>query len=291
MRLTAILRTLGATAVLLANAGAVWAGPVTVTGKTTYYDDGTHSRLECMKLAAEQARVEALAREFGTILTQDIEQTDRVSNGREHTDFLSRSTSEVRGEWLGDEEEPKYEITLGKDGNLIVECTVKGKADAITNEATEFEALVLRNQPDRQTADTRFRHGDSMYLYFNGASDGFVSAFLEDENGSVYQILPYTSDTRSRVPVRRDRSYVFFSPEKSGDGSTVTDELRLTAPERLEYNRVYVVYSPREYSRPVMESTGSFPTMRSADFTKWLAKVRRGDSKMGVKAMNISIEP
>lgn len=291
MILTGKIRVIVATALLLAAAASAYGGPVTVTGTTTYYDDGTHSRLECMRLAAEQARVDALAREFGTIVTQDISQTDRVSNGREHSDFLARSTTEVRGEWLGDEEEPKYNITLGNDGNLIVECTVRGKADAISNEATEFEALVLRNHPDRQAADTRFRHGDSMYLFFSGAADGYLTAFLEDEAGSVYQILPYTTDTRSRLPVRRDCGYVFFSPEKCGDSTAVADELRLTAPERLEYNRVYVVYSPEEYSRPAMTSTGSFPAMRTGDFTKWLAKVRRGDSKLGVKAMNISIEP
>ncbi|MDE5808483.1 MAG: hypothetical protein K2H76_10240, partial [Muribaculaceae bacterium] len=45
---------------------------VTVSGEATYYDDGTKSKVECMRLAAEQARVDALARKFGTIVSQDI---------------------------------------------------------------------------------------------------------------------------------------------------------------------------------------------------------------------------
>lgn len=56
---------------------------VSVKGESTFYDDGTHSRVECMRLALEQARVDALAKKFGTIVTQDILQSDRLVGNRE----------------------------------------------------------------------------------------------------------------------------------------------------------------------------------------------------------------
>ena len=71
---------------------------VAVKGEATYYDDGRHSRTECMRLAAEQARIDALAREFGTIIAQNFQQTDRISNGVETNVFLSLSRAEVKGE-------------------------------------------------------------------------------------------------------------------------------------------------------------------------------------------------
>lgn len=48
MKLTAII----ALTALFAISLTAQADPVTVTATATYYDDGTHSRLECMKLAA-----------------------------------------------------------------------------------------------------------------------------------------------------------------------------------------------------------------------------------------------
>lgn len=266
---------------------------VTVTGEGTFYDDGNHSRKECMRLAAEQARINALANEFGTIVSQDILQTDRISGNREHNDFLALSQTEVRGEWIADEGEPQYTFNRDKDENLIVHAKVRGKAKAIDNEATDFEALILRNSAERQAADNLFRDGDQLYLYFNTSADGYLAAFLQDEDQNVMQILPYPHDTRSRVPVKRNREYIFFSPEKRADQATNVEEMIFTAPEdKTEFNRIFVICSPEEFSRPVMQSSPSgFPTMNSREFSKWLIKTRRNDPKMGVKAMNVEIAP
>lgn len=281
------------TGALLTAVSALGGDVVTVSGEATYYDNGTHSKIECMRLAAEEARVNALAREFGTIVAQDILETERVSDNRDHSDFLSLSSTEVRGEWIADESEPEYEISADKEGNYVVKCRVRGKASPISNEATAFDAMVLRNAPDRKAADNHLRDGDAMYLYFNGSADGYISAFLEDESGSVYQLLPYIADNDSRMPVKRNREYIFFSPEKADpDMRARVDEFYVTAPDHTEYNRLYVVYSPNYFSRPVMSASGGgIPSMSRQDFTKWISKTRRNDERMGVKAMNIEIVP
>ncbi|MDE6027809.1 MAG: DUF4384 domain-containing protein, partial [Muribaculaceae bacterium] len=213
---------------------------VTVSGEATYYDDGTKSKVECMRLAAEQARVDALARKFGTIVSQDILQSDRISGNRETNDFLALSSTEVKGEWIADEGEPDYEFSHDAKDNLIVKCRVKGKAKEISNEAAAFEASVLRNGTDLRHADNLFRDGDDMFLYFRGAVDGFLAVFLQDEAGEVYLLLPYPRDTKTRVPVSKDKDYIFFSREhdKGGDkyGAPV-EEMVMTAPDGPEYNR------------------------------------------------------
>lgn len=265
---------------------------VSVSGLATYYDDGTHSRVECERLAAEQARIDALAKKFGTIVSQDILQADRIVGNREQNDFLALSATEVKGEWIADEGKPEYEYSRDAKENLIVTCRIKGKAKEISNEAAAFDALVLRNGTRKANADNRFRDGDDMFLYFNTSVNGFLSVFLEDEEGKVYLLLPYPKDTRTRVAVKKDTEYIFFSPDHVGDqiGADV-EEVYLTGSDHTEYNRVFVVFSPEYFSRPVMDASQGLPVMKSEEFNKWLIKSRRNDSRMNVKSMNLQIMP
>lgn len=264
---------------------------VDVKGTSTFYDDGTHSKVECMRLALEQAKIEALANKFGTIVSQDILQSDRIVGNREHNDFLALSSTEVRGEWVADDGEPEYKFERDKDENLIVTCTVKGKAKAIDNESAQFLSTVLRNGTDDVHADINFKDGDSMFLNFQSNQDGYLAVFLQDEQNNVFQLLPYTTDSKTRIPVKNGRKYVFFSPNNAERGEQV-DELVLTASFNTEYNRVFVLFSPEAFSAPVMNrDPGSLPWMDSNEFSKWLVKTRRNDPKMGVKAMNLIISP
>lgn len=265
---------------------------VSVSGEATYYDDGTHSRVECERLAAEQARIDALAKKFGTIVSQDILQSDRIVGNREQNDFLALSATEVKGEWIADVGNPEYSYSRDAKENLIVTCRIKGKAKEISNEAAAFEALVLRNGTRKANADNRFRDGDDMFLYFNASVNGFLAVFLEDEDGKVHLLLPYPKDTKTRVPVKKDTEYIFFSPDHVGDqfGAEV-EEVYLTGSDRTEYNRLFVVFSPEYFSRPVMDGTQGLPVMKSEEFNKWLIKTRRNDSRMNVKSMNLQIMP
>lgn len=270
---------------------ALAAKDVEVSGEATYYDDGRHSRVECMKFAAEQARINALAKEFGTIVTQNISQTDRISNGRETNDFLATSMTEVKGEWISDIGEPKYEYSYDAQQNLIVTCKIRGKARAISNEAASFETAVLRNGVYRRNEDTHFKSGDSMYLYFLGATDGYLMVFLEDESRNVINLLPYPHDPKGEVKVKKYEEYTFFSQEKSTREFGQVEELELTAEDYPEYNKLYVIFSPNSFSRPVMKGVGELPQMASADFSRWLQKARLADPKMGVHVINLEIAP
>lgn len=276
---------------LLLPATALSADIVSVRGESTFYDDGTRSKVECMRLALEQARVDALAKKFGTIVSQDILQSDRVVGNREHNDFLALSSTEVRGEWVADDGEPEYKFERDKDENLIVTCIVKGKAKAIDNESAQFNSSVLRNGTDPRNADINFKNKDDFYLDFQGSQDGYLAAFLEDEQKQVSQLLPYPKDERSMIPVKKGRRYVFFSPDDAMKGEQV-EGLMLTAPYNTEYNRVYVIFSPEKFTPPVMnQQPEELPKMRSEDFSKWLVRTRKNDPKMGVKAMNLIISP
>ena len=261
-------------------AATAWGAPkaVALTGQATYYDNGHHSKVECMKLAAEQARIDALLRR------SKIVNEGKIVIGRV-------SMTEAKGEWLGDTEEPRYEFSYDNDSNMVVSCTVKGTARAITNEAVSFETTALRNGIHSANADTRFRDGDDMYLYFLGSTDGYLTVWLEDESRTVYNLLPYPRDPKSEVRVKRYQEYTFFNSSLGKGMFGPEEELILTAPEETEYNRIYVVFSPNPYSRPAMSADAGLPSLPSADFSKWLMRMRRNDPKMGVKAINLEISP
>lgn len=256
-----------------------------LTGEAVYYDDGNHSRNECMRLCAEQARIEALANKFGTEVGQTIIQTDRSGAA---TEFLALSMTEVKGEWLADTEEPKFTYALDKEGCLIVTCKVRGRARAITNSAVAFDAKVLRNGKRDVNAATQFVEGDDMYVLVNPSTDGYLSIFLEDETRTVYELLPYPRDTRGEVKLRGGREYLFFSLDTKGQFGP-EEEMYLTTSRPVEYNRIYVVYSPEPYALPLLSDKGLFKGTTTREFTQWLLKSRRNDKRMGVKTMNIEI--
>lgn len=269
------------------------AAPVkTVKGEYTYYGDKSSSPAECKRMALEGARLDALAKEFGTIVTQDVMQADRIDSKGESNKFLSLSSTEVKGEWIGDDGDPIFEISLDKDDNFVVHCIVKGKAREITNEATEFDAKVLRNGSDPRHAATEFYDGDNLYLYFLSPVDGYISVFLSLEDGNVYQMLPYLSDSKGEAKVKKNRSYVFFDPAK-GDASMGTpDQFGIATDGVIEFNKIYVVFSPSYFARPAMQGgANALPSMPESDFSKWLVKARRNDPKLGVKQMNLKIYP
>ncbi|MDE5901836.1 MAG: DUF4384 domain-containing protein [Muribaculaceae bacterium] len=264
----------------------------TVEGEYTFLGDGRHSPAECKRLAAEGARIQALKNEFGAVLSQDIMQTESVKGDSEASHFLSLSSSEVKGEWLGDIGEPVYDVSLDDDANLVVRCKVKGRAKALNNKAAEFEALVLRNGTDQRNADTNFRHGDRMYLYFSAPVNGFLSVFLADEQDNVFQILPYSTGDVAEVRTRKGYDYIFFDSRRGTDFGNV-DELIMTAPDGEEFNKVYVVFSPEAFAPPAVKFkyAGAPPVIDREEFAKWLVKVRRNDERMGVRSMNLMIAP
>lgn len=268
-----------------------YATDVVISGEATYYDDGRHSRMECLKIAADQARINALANEFGTIVAQNIIQSEHITNGKEFNNLLTLSATEVRGEWLGDIGEPKFEYAYDSHQNLIVTCKIKGKARPITNEAPEFDTVVLKNGQERNNESSIFTDGDQLYLYFNGSTEGYLMVFLEDETRNVYSLLPYPHESRREIKVKRNREYTFFSLEKGNNEFGQEEEIILTAPDHPEYNKIYVVFSANSFSGPVMKNRHEFSAISSNEFTKWLIRSRRNDNKMGVKIINVEIIP
>lgn len=264
----------------------------TVSATYTYYGEGSDTPDDCRRRALEGAKLQAIAQEFGTVLTQDVVQHDVLSDQGESTYFSALNATEVKGEWIADEGEPKFDVSLDADGHMVVRCTVKGRARSVSNEAVEFETLVLRNGTDRKHADTAFRSDDRMMLLFKAPVDGYVSVFLVGQDRSTYALLPYMLDPNGEVRVKRGREYIFFDKSKADKSYDVAvDELKLTADLPREYYRVYVVFSPNRFSGPLRDFVdNSTPeTLTFDSLNHWLARSRHNDPRMNVKIINLTV--
>lgn len=263
-----------------------------VTGSYTYYGDKNDSPAMSKRKALEGARLDALSKEFGTIISQDVRQADRLDSKGEETKFFSLSETEVKGEWIADEGTPVYEVSLDKEDNLVVACRVKGTAKEITNESVDFEAIALRNGNTKGNASTDYYDADNLFLYMSAPCDGYLGVYLLDEQDNVVTLFPYSQDPRQEGKIKKDYDYVFFDPSKSAGTFGEIDAFEIAAPDEIEFNKLYVVFSPNTFTGPNTR-TGSdgLRKISGEEFTKWLVKNRRNDSRMGVKQINLKIHP
>ena len=263
-----------------------------ISGEYTFYSDDTQSRAECRRLALDGARTEALAREFGTFVSQTVLMQQQQQNGNADNYFATLSATEVKGEWLGDLEEPEYTYSVDDEGHLIVTCHVRGRARALSNKAVDFEALALRNGSDKRNSDTDFRDGDDMRLYFLAPVDGYVAVYLVGVDRQVYSLLPYMDDDDGRMPVKHGREYVFFDASRKYDGAGTVDELYLNTDRPQELNQLYVVFSPKPFNRAIAkagDTQAEPPSLGFEDFSRWLTRVRHNDPEMGLRVINLRI--
>lgn len=260
-----------------------------VCGEYTFYAEGNQSPNEAKRAALEGAKLQAIADEFGTVISQSTTQKESSVNGEEKSYFSQLSASEVKGEWIEDDGEPEYEISFADD-MLVVKCKVCGRARELSNEATEFEAEVLRNGTESRFADASFRSGDDMFMRFRSPADGYVAIYLIDETPAAYCLLPYIGNAEGQQRVEHGREYVFFAPDKGAEGEKV-DEFTMTCASETERNQIYVIFSPKPFTKALdTQLSTRLPRQLSyEDFQQWLGRCRKRDTKMGVKVMHIEI--
>ena len=264
-----------------------------ICGEYTFYAPENVSLNEAKQIALEQAKLQAIAGEFGTIVSQISAGMNKEENGKADSRFFSLSSMEVKGEWLEDKGEPKYTYdTDKKSGNLTVTCSVCGKAREIISAKTEYMAKVLRNGVEAKYESDVFRNGDDMYLSFQSPIDGYIAVYLIDETPTAYCLLPYRKDENGQQPVKHGEKYLFFSPKHAINNANVVDEYTLTCSEENEQNLIYIVFSPNPFTK-ALDYQGKEILPRELNyksFTQWLSNCRKRDTKMEVTVKRIRIE-
>ena len=247
----------------------------TVKGEYTYHAPENVTIEQARRIALERAKIQALADEYGTIVQQQNITRVENSNGESTTDFFSVGGSEVKGEWLGDEDEPEYEIRY-EDNMLVVTCRVKGKARELVSANSEFFA------------------GDDLYLSFLSPVKGYVAVYLIDADRQAYCLLPYRSQSEGAYAIKDDQRYVFFSAKDVPQQERAfVDEYNMTCDKDEEHNLIYVVFSPNEFTKAVDRASDSETLPRQLshkELQEWLAKCRKYDKEMNVQSFPMTIK-
>ncbi len=257
-----------------------------VTGQYKYYVPRHIARDRAEQIALERAMIEAIASEFGTILTQNTRMDLRSSKKGESTDFYSSAETMVKGEWVETIGEPKFGIMLDGD-DIVVTCEVRGRARAVNRARAELDVHILRNGTDAASESNAFLSGDKLFLAFNSPVDGHLTVFLEGADGMVYRMLPFYAQRNATHRVEGNTPYTFFVSTE-GDN----EQYIMTCDKGTEINTVYVVFSPNEYVKPADRSGSdemSLKELSTDAFRKWLNKSRALDEHFQVVARPITI--
>lgn len=263
----------------------------TVEGEYTYHAPENVTMELAKRTALDRAMIQALADEFGTIVSQSNATRVENQNGQTSIDFLSVGGSEVKGEWIETIGEPTYNIRYEGD-MLVVSVKVKGKAREIVSAGIDFQAKILRNGTDDKFESDQFRSGDDLYLSFTSPVSGYLAVYLVDADNQAYCLLPYRNQTDGIYTIKANQRYLFFNTKEAPQNErSYVDEYVMTCNHSSEQNQIYVIFSPNQFVKATdNQSDATLPReLKFEDFQKWLTKCRKYDKEMNLRMMPITI--
>ena len=241
--------------------------------------------------AVEQAKLQIIADNFGTIISRSDALTFKNKDGISSVESLTNAGLEVRGEWIATIGEPKIKRIVENNEYILV-VSIRGQIREIISAPIDFHAKVLRNGVTDNCESDTFKQGDKMYMSFQTPEDGYVSIYITD--GEVVQCLyPYKGLGDEIMKIEEDRRYIFFSKENSGELDPLyVPERRLGCNDDNEHDRIYLIFSPNKYSKAVDHSDENEigpRTLSFKDFHSWLSRLRRFDKELTYKVFDIVI--
>lgn len=264
-----------------------------VTVEYVYHAPDNISLEEAKYIALERAKIEVITEKFGTMVSQSNFTTVMNRDGKSNTDFFSLGSSEVKGEWLETIGEPRYDIVY-EQGMLVIKVSVSGHICEIANTKVDFKAKVLCNGIDMKYERNDFRSGDDLYLYFQSPVDGYLAVYLVDASQKVYCLLPYRNQNDGIYKVNASIPYLLFSKDKAmNDMRSLTDEYVMTCSRGKELNRIYILFSPKPFSKALDEERLDerlLPReLKYKDFQRWLTACRKRNKEMCLEIKDITI--
>ena len=264
----------------------------TVESEYTYYAPENVTLEQAKRIALDRAMIQALADEFGTIVSQSNATRVENQNGQTNIDFLSIGGSEVKGEWIETIGEPIYNIRYEGE-MLIVFVKVKGKAREIVSASIDFQAKILRNGTDDKFESDQFRSGDDLYLSFQSPVSGYLAVYLIDANNQAYCLLPYRKQMDGIYPIKANQRYLFFSIKEAPlQERPYVDEYVMTCERESEQNQIYIIFSPNLFTKAAdIQSNATIPReLQFEDFQKWLVRCRKNDKEMNMILKETTIQ-
>lgn len=279
-----------------------------IRGEAHRFSPDTESPQEALRKAILEARIDALKKAFGTVLTENTTIISDTHEGQTSNTAHSLSESQVNGVWIKDLEEPTFTVEAVENGN-VYHVKVYGEAREHYNKI-DIDCRLLCNGTDPDKDRLRgdiFYEGDEMYVYFTSPVDGWLSIYLIDDDSerTTQCLVPYDNQKDTAYPIIANREYVFFS-KRTAEPQYVDFVTRMIveARKRVDINDMYIIFSPNEFSQA---SSTSYKHSRHDTneediiselmprettykrFNKWLCERRRQDADLQQIPITFSI--
>lgn len=263
----------------------------TVDGEYTYVVPENVDLGKAKYTALERLKIQLIADEFGTIISQSNSTMVKNINEKSDINFLSVGSSEVKGEWIETIGTPIFKTEIFGD-QLVVKVWAKGKIREIISSNIDIDVHILRNGTEDKFESEEFKSGDDLYISLISPINGYVAIYLIDNDNTAFCLLPYQNQEYGNIKIRANERYVFFSEELAVPNiRQYVDEYTMTCNHARELNQIYVVFSPNTFIKPIdNKETEDIPRELSNNaFQKWLSKCRTRDKDMITKQIAITL--
>lgn len=264
------------------------------SGSYTYYAPENVTLEQAKRTALERAMIQIIADNFGTnVQSTNLTRIENSSSGSS-VDMVSLSATDVKGEWIETIREPEYDIRW-EQGMLVVTVSVTGRIRELENDKApvQFAARLLRNGTEDNAETLEFKDGDDLFLSFRSPVSGYLAVYLYDGHDTVLRLLPYAANPdQNTMKVKARERNVFFTTDSrylpAGLDPYHVTELAMTCSGDMEYNRIYVIFSPTYFTVPIDEG-GEIPYLSYHEFQIWLTKTRARIEGFQVDMKDITI--
>ena len=275
--------------------------PERVSGTYRMVVESYMSQDQARAIALEQARLQAMADEFGTQISQSTQTRIETSQGSTETRFSTLANSFVNGVWVEDVREPEFEFfNLGAE--QWISCSIVGMARRVVKASVDFEAKPLKCL-DLGCETQDFNDGEPLFFYFKSPVDGFLSIYLDD-GSNCQMLLPYQNMSGNTLQIEADREYFLFRQDPKYNYTDLSEveeyELFTEAPDR-EIDMLYVIFSTEDYYKPNVrndDNDGGTDSQKYDDYPKftdsrsfreWLNRNLTVNENLFLKVVDITI--
>ena len=255
----------------------------TVCGEYRYIVPGEIPLNRAKQIAIDKARNEAIANEFGQVVSQSTTTTIHTSDTKSEIQSDSYASTESKAIWLSDTREPEVSISYENDV-MVITASVCGKARELKTAEVELRMQVVSNGIETE----RFRNNEKVAIRFKSPVNGYVSIFFRDDNaGMIYCMMPYENEDGTAREVKSNKEYTYLST--ADPIYPYQEETILVTEKTVEFDTFILVFSKKDFSMPSSEAGEFVPELSVEDFQKWLRKNRINDETMQTIEKTIQI--
>ena len=255
----------------------------TVCGEYRYTVPGETPLNRAKQIAIYKARNEAIANEFGQVVSQSTNTTIHSSGTQSSVQSDSYASTESKAIWLSDTKEPEVSIAYENDV-MVITASVCGKARELKTAEVELRMQVVSNGIETE----RFKNNEKVAIHFKSPVNGYVSIFFRDDNaGMIYCMMPYENEDGTAREVKSNKEYIYLSTEDPI--YPYQEETILVTDKTVEFDTFILVFSKKDFSMPSSEAGEFVPELSVEDFQKWLRKNRINDETMQTIEKSIQI--